>query len=91
MFMANAPKDQDQLTEAETAKRRDAALKRALATKPKPHKAKAKMLTPSEIESLRQDGKETSDFARKAFAHLRPERSRKSPVKQKTKEKAPAK
>jgi hypothetical protein len=30
------------------------------------------MLTPSEIQSLRQEAKETSAFARKAFAHLRP-------------------
>ncbi len=31
------------------------------------------MLTPSEIESLRRDAKETSAFARKTFAHPRPE------------------
>jgi len=29
-------------------------------------------LTPEEIEALRQDAKETSDFARNAFGHLRP-------------------
>jgi len=32
----------------------------------------AEMLTPSEIQSLRREAKETSAFARKAFAHLRP-------------------
>ena len=32
------PKDQDELTEEEAAKRRDEALKRALGTPPKPHK-----------------------------------------------------
>ncbi len=36
--MADKPKDQDELTEEEAAKRRDEALKRALATPPKPHK-----------------------------------------------------
>jgi hypothetical protein len=30
------------------------------------------MLTASEIESLRQNGKELSDYARNAFSHLRP-------------------
>lgn len=40
--MTKPPKDQDQLTEAETVKRRDAALKRALMTPPKPHKPKPK-------------------------------------------------
>lgn len=29
-------------------------------------------LTPSEIQSLRQEAKETSTFAQKAFAHVRP-------------------
>jgi len=29
-------------------------------------------LTPEEIEALRQDAKEMSDFGRKAFSHLRP-------------------
>lgn len=36
--MAKAPKDQDELTEEEAAKRRDDALKNALATPPKPRK-----------------------------------------------------
>ncbi len=31
------------------------------------------MLTPSEIQQLRQDKKEVSEYAEKAFAHLRPE------------------
>ena len=31
------------------------------------------MLTPEEIERLRQSAKETSAYCRKAFAHLRPE------------------
>jgi len=34
--MADTPKDQDELTEEETAKRRDEALKQALKTPPKP-------------------------------------------------------
>jgi hypothetical protein len=38
--MADTPKDKDKLTEEETAKRRDEALKRALNTPPKPHKQK---------------------------------------------------
>jgi hypothetical protein len=33
---------------------------------------KGEMLTPSELASLRQDAKEASDYARKAFSHLRP-------------------
>jgi len=36
--MPDTPKDQDKLTEEETAKRRDEALKRALKTPPKPYK-----------------------------------------------------
>ena len=36
--MSETPKDQDELTEEEAAKRRDEALKRALGTPPKPHK-----------------------------------------------------
>ena len=36
---------------------------------------KAKLLTPSEIQVLRQRAKETSVFARKAFAHLRPKKA----------------
>ncbi len=39
LVMANPPKDQDELTEEEAAKRRDAVLKRMLNTPPKPHKA----------------------------------------------------
>lgn len=31
------------------------------------------LLSSSEIQSLRQEAKETSAYARKAFAHLRPE------------------
>jgi hypothetical protein len=31
------------------------------------------MLTPEEVEQLRQRAKETSAFFQKAFAHLRPE------------------
>ena len=38
--MVDKLKDQDELTEEEAAKRRDEALKRALATPPKPHKPK---------------------------------------------------
>ncbi len=38
--MADKLKNQDALTEEEAAKRRDEALKRALATPPKPHKPK---------------------------------------------------
>jgi len=30
------------------------------------------LLTPEEIQSLRQEAKEAGAFARKAFAHLRP-------------------
>jgi len=40
--MLKSPKDQDELTEEEAAKRRDEALKRALNTPPKPHKPKSK-------------------------------------------------
>ena len=36
--MADTPKDQDELTEEETAKRRDEALRRALKIPPKPRK-----------------------------------------------------
>jgi len=32
-------------------------------------------LTPSEIESLRQDKREASDYFQKALAHLRPKAS----------------
>jgi len=38
--MADTPKDQDELTEEEAAKRRDEVLKRMLKTPPKPHKLK---------------------------------------------------
>jgi hypothetical protein len=38
--MADTPKDKDELTEEETRRRRDEALKRALNTPPKPHKPK---------------------------------------------------
>jgi hypothetical protein len=38
--MSDTPKDQDELSEEEAAKRRDEALKRALNTPPKPHKPK---------------------------------------------------
>ncbi len=37
-MVADTLKDHDKLTEEEAAKRRDEALKRALATPPKPHK-----------------------------------------------------
>lgn len=37
--------------------------------------AASEMLTPSEIESLRQDLRESSAYAQKAFAHLRPKES----------------
>ena len=40
--MVKNSKPNDELTEAEAAKRRDAALKRALGMKPRPHKKKAK-------------------------------------------------
>jgi len=40
--MSDTPKDQDELTEEDAAKRRDEALKRALNTPPKPHKPKRK-------------------------------------------------
>ena len=40
--MSDTPKDQDELTEEEAAKRRDEALKRALETPPKPHKDRQK-------------------------------------------------
>lgn len=33
----------------------------------------AEMLTRSELQSLRREAKETSAYAQKAFAHLRPE------------------
>lgn len=39
------------------------------------------MLTPSEIESLRRGAKETSAFAKKAFAHLRPKSEKETPAK----------
>ncbi len=44
--MAKPPKDQDELTEEEAAKRRDEALKRALGTPPKPQKQSAKTSLP---------------------------------------------
>ena len=37
--MNKPSKDQDEITEEETARRRDAVLKRMLKTLPKPHKA----------------------------------------------------
>ncbi len=40
--MSDAPKDQDELTEEEAAKRRDEVLKKMLNTPPKPHKQKEK-------------------------------------------------
>ncbi len=40
-------------------------------TKP-PTSSASEMLTPSEVQSLRQDAKETSVYAKKVFAHLRP-------------------
>jgi len=40
--MADAPKDQDELTEEEIAKREEATLRRMLNTPPKPHKPKPK-------------------------------------------------
>ncbi|MBL6935043.1 MAG: hypothetical protein ISR48_06475 [Alphaproteobacteria bacterium] len=38
--MNDTPKDQEELTEEEAAKRRDAVLKKMLETPPKPHKLK---------------------------------------------------
>ena len=38
----------------------------------RPTSSASEMLTPSEIQSLRQSVKETSAYAKKAFAHLRP-------------------
>jgi len=47
--------------------------KPAPSRQPKPSiSSVSEMLTPSELASLRQDAKEASDYARKAFAHLRP-------------------
>ena len=40
--MSDTPKDQDELTEEEAAKRRDEVLKKMLNTPPKPHKPKEK-------------------------------------------------
>ena len=40
--MSDPPKDQDELTEEEAAKRRDEVLKKMLNTPPKPHKDKTK-------------------------------------------------
>jgi len=40
--MSKTPKDQDELTEEEAAKRRDEVLKKMLNTPPKPHKNKEK-------------------------------------------------
>ena len=40
-------------------------------TRPSPS-LRSEMLTPSEIKSLRQNEKKVDDYARKAFAHLRP-------------------
>ena len=39
--------------------------------------AKAATLTPEEVATLRTEAKETSAFARKAFAHLRPTTTKK--------------
>ena len=39
--MTDTPKDQDELTEEEAAKRRDQIARRMLNTPPKPHKPKA--------------------------------------------------
>jgi hypothetical protein len=35
----------------------------------------SEMLTPSELQSLKQEAKETSAFAAKAFAHLKPKKT----------------
>lgn len=40
--MSDTPKDQDELTDEEAAKRREEVLKKMLETPPKPHKEKAK-------------------------------------------------
>jgi len=40
--MSDIPKDQNELTEEEATKRRNAALKRMLETPPKPHENKKK-------------------------------------------------
>ena len=50
--MADTPKDQDELTEEEAAKRRDEALKLALATPPKPYKDSIK----GSQDTIKKDG-----------------------------------
>lgn len=45
--------------------------KKTPADPPRPT-AQPDLLTPEEIESLRQEMSEAGDYARKAFAHLRP-------------------
>ena len=39
---------------------------------PPPKKMLTEYLTPEELEDLRADAKRTSEYFRKAFAHLRP-------------------
>jgi hypothetical protein len=56
-----------------TSFKKDVTLPDKPAQKPKqPSSFRTEMLTPSEIEALRADKRETSDLAGKAFQHLRP-------------------
>ena len=48
------------------------AKRRACRLESRPTAGATEMLTPAEIEALRQSTKETSAYLRKRFAHLRP-------------------
>lgn len=76
--MSKAPKE----SKSEDDTKRDEVLARMPDTSQKPHsksvseggsrgKAESEMLTPEELEQLRQSGKEASAYARRAFAYLR--------------------